>query len=746
MEFNPAVEAGPVLDYDAGVDFDYSVWTEDSVITLCNVRWDAAYRAVVPFDDREALNAYIDSLPAARTLPDQSYLRPFEGISIGLPHNVASRYNYIRVSNPAMPLNQTDIQKDYYYFVTGITYESPESTRLTLQLDIFQTYFYDVSFGNCYIERSHLGVAASNNFDSFGRRWLTVAEGHDTGAEYRTIATRKEFVMGQEPNTPGELGTTDRTSVIIITTQDITAPPGDKNAPNRVTAKGSSFQDIASGASYWAFENQASFRIWMGSISDTPWIGESIIAAFMTPQINRYVSSAEGFNWAAQGSPTSLDGISLIPLKHYLWENWRQSQEILDAIEPQYHILKKFFTFPYMMIELTTWTGTPIVLKPELWNSPDAHLLERVGFVAPGQRIEFHAQRYNSRDGANIENYNGLSDATINAMGNAGERYRDVGDDQGDYWDHATKIANLPSVAIVNDGAISYLAANAHGLAYGVESADWTQAKALRANEVSYDNATSGLNANRRIADLGMTQAQLLTGNQNRTQAAQQALSGSLGVVSGALGGGEGWLNVGVGALSSAATEAGRSFATGIDIAARDEALAINNLTSSEIATQNNWTGSEIRDRNKSLADYSAKGDYQNTILGINAKISDSKMIQPTVSGQAGGETINLANNMVQVSARWKMVDEANTHRIGDFWLRYGYALNMIYRPTDLMVMSKFSYWKMVECVLVAGPMPEIFKDGLRGIFEKGVTLYKSPLDIGTVDLASNVPNDGVTL
>lgn len=745
MEFNPGVEAGPNTNYDAGVDFDYSVWDENTVITLVNVRWDSAYRNAVPFADRDALNTFIDNHPTARNLMNNSYAKPFEGVSIDLPHNVAARFNYVRVSNPAMPINQQDYQKDYYYFITGISHESAESTRLTLQLDIFQTYFYDVSFGNCYIERSHLGVAASNNFDSFGRRWLTVAEGLDTGSEYRTIATRKEVVMGLE-NTTGELGGVDMTSVIIITTQDITAPPGTKEDPNRVTSKGTSFQGIASGASYWAFENQASFRIWMGSISETPWVGESIIAAFMTPKLTRYIDTTSGFAWEEQGTPTDLNSVKLIPLRHFLWENWRQSQEILDAIPAKYQILKKFFTFPYMMIELTTWTGTPIVLKPELWNSTNATVLERVGLIAPGQRLEFHAQRYNSRDNANVENYNNWSDETVDSLGADRERYRDVGDDQGDYWDHATKISNLPSVAIVNDGAISYLASNAHGLAYSVESADWTQAKALRSAQVSYDNTIGSLSSASRITNLANMQNSLLTGNTNRTQAVLTGLNGGMGVVSGALGGGEGLLNVGIGALEALASQSAVAMSSGIEIAARDEATAIQNLTSRQIADQNNWTGSEINDRNKSLADFAAKGDYQNTILGINAKINDSKMIQPTVSGQAGGETINLANNMVQVSARWKMVDEANTQRIGDFWLRYGYALNMIYRPTDLMVMSKFTYWKMVECALVAAPMPEIFKDGLRGIFEKGVTLYADPTDIGTVDLSTNVPKAGITL
>lgn len=743
MRFNPGLEAGP-SDYEIGVDFDYSVWDENTVISLFSVRWDAAYDITVGFENRAALNAYLDSTPGKIDLNNMSYARPFEGVSIDLPHNRASRFNYVRVSNPAMPISG-DLQKDYYYFITGVSWESAESTRLTLQLDAFQTYIYDVTFGNCYLERSHLGIAAANNFESFGRQWLTVAEGIDTGAEYRTIATRREVVMGTEfIFSNGQITADDNTCVIVITTQDITVDPGTKEAPNRVTSKGSSFSGIASGAGYWVFQSQQSFTAWMSSISTTPWVGESVIAAFMAPRIDRYVASIQ---YNPHGIPTNLNGVIPIPLKHYLWDNWRDSAEILNAIPLKYRHLKKFFTFPYMMIELTTWTGTPITLKPEVWNSPNATLLERVSLVAPGQRIEFHAQRYNSADGVNIDNFAELPDSTVDLFpAESRERYRDVGDDHGDYWDHATKITNLPSVALVNDGAISYLASNTHGLTYQAESADWTQRKALRGAEVSHRNTGESLDTSSRITDIGNASALLQTGNVNRTQVATQIASGSGNTLAGLVGGGNGITNVGVGMIASGIQSGAQAVSTGIEIAARDEATAISNMASRTIADQSYNTGGEINDRNKALADFAANGDKQNAIAGITAKINDSRMIQPTMAGQAGGETINLANNMVQVSARWKMVDEANTRRIGDFWLRWGYALNMIYRPTTLKVMSKFSYWKMVECQLISAPMPEVFKDAIRGIFLRGTTVYANPSDIGTVNIADNAPMEGFTL
>ena len=62
------------------------------------------------------------------------------------------------------------------------------------------------------------------------------------------------------------------------------------------------------------------------------------------------------------------------------------------------------------------------------------------------------------------------------------------------------------------------------------------------------------------------------------------------------------------------------------------------------------------------------------------------------------------------------------------------------------MVMTKFTYWKLSETYIKTGPMPEGFKQAIRGIFEKGVTVWADPTYIGTTDLAENKPLEGITL
>jgi hypothetical protein len=154
-----------------------------------------------------------------------------------------------------------------------------------------------------------------------------------------------------------------------------------------------------------------------------------------------------------------------------------------------------------------------------------------------------------------------------------------------------------------------------------------------------------------------------------------------------------------------------------------------------------------VRDTNLDLARFSANGDYANAIAGVNAKVQDAKLTQPTTSGQVGGDAFLLSTYRWGVELKVKMVQPAVMNAIGEFWLRYGYAVNRFTTmPASLMVMDRFTYWKCKEVYLTASNCPETFKQALRGIFEKGVTVWKNPADIGNIDTAENEPLAGVTI
>jgi len=723
---------GQPNDYNFGLDFNYSLWTPGTSVDLVNVQWDNNYRDVVRFANKAALNAHIDGLaPAGITINQLSYVKPGEPVRVNIPHTRALKYNYLRASNPLQPIADDEL-KVYYYFILDARYIAPNTTELVLQLDIFQTYGYDVTFGNCYIERGHIGIANENAFDNYGRDYLTVPEGFDLGGEYRTIAKRSDDIMGVAL---GESSIAINYDVLVVSTVDLSADPGTAAAPNLKSATGTYLGLLVSGADMYVFDDITGFVGYMDSISEAPWVSQGIISATIIPKFTRYDPD---FEYQPLGTPTPVSSYGAVPKLHQFFNDWRNSSELLNQIDAKYRHLRKFFTYPYMAIQMTTWTATPIVLKPESWGDSNAYVMERSVFMPPGQRVEFTPRRYNS-SGQQIENLYNVPDSF------GISQYNDRGDDSGDYLDIATMIANFPTLPIVNNGQLGYLASNVNGIAYQRSSADWTQQRAVGNAQGQYDIQTSAMHAMMDLSGSGVNADIANTANLNRTQAAQAAVTASGQFVQGV---GQALTPSGFlgSAISGAAQAAQTGIHAGIGIGSNDEGLAIRNrLAAEQVQTQNKQAG-VTRDVNNDLAKWSAKGDYSNAIAGVNARVQDAALIQPTTSGQMGGETINLANGTAEVSLRWKLIDNAAIRRIGDYWLRYGYAIRaFITMPSSLMVMSKFTYWKLNETYIVSAAIPESHKQTLRGIFEKGVTVWADPNDIGQIDLWDNIPLEGIS-
>ena len=65
--------------------------------------------------------------------------------------------------------------------------------------------------------------------------------------------------------------------------------------------------------------------------------------------------------------------------------------------------------------------------------------------------------------------------------------------------------------------------------------------------------------------------------------------------------------------------------------------------------------------------------------------------------------------------------------------------------PGDLRCGENFTYWKMQAVSLGGDQIPELFRETIRGIFEKGVTVWTDPNKMYTVDLTENAPLPGVS-
>jgi hypothetical protein len=142
--------------------YDYHMWTPNTKIKLCRVKWRDDGRDAVKFVDDAARDAWFDALDGeAVTLDTSMYIAraDTDGVKIPVPYMTAQRYNYLVVDFTAdvmqSPLQQTDGQTRYHYFVTHVTAEAPNTTTLVLQRDVWTDYINGTTINGLLLTRGH---------------------------------------------------------------------------------------------------------------------------------------------------------------------------------------------------------------------------------------------------------------------------------------------------------------------------------------------------------------------------------------------------------------------------------------------------------------------------------------------------------------------------------------------------------------------------------------------------------------
>ena len=125
----------------------------------------------MPLDKSYTNTLYFDSLSSQTSfyhtnnkyhklsLTRQSYQRVERGkMRIGISANEIYTCNYLAFQNSSYG------NKWFYAFITGVEYINNETSEVSFQIDIMQSYFFNLEFKSCYIERQHtLGDAIGEN-------------------------------------------------------------------------------------------------------------------------------------------------------------------------------------------------------------------------------------------------------------------------------------------------------------------------------------------------------------------------------------------------------------------------------------------------------------------------------------------------------------------------------------------------------------------------------------------------------
>lgn len=729
-----------------GLQFDYSVWGPGTEVTLCNVPWDAMYRDVYWFGDTEKAIGYIRDYNSRRDIPTISidhltYCAQNVPVRVSIPFSEANTFNYLIVQNSAFPISQKNRATTFFYFIQSVEYIAPETTQLSISLDVWQTYHHLVDFRSAYIERSHcleqiqseLGQDWDDyRFKTYCRMWLKQPESFSLG-ERHTIyrAWFGNLVTGKMNDFSRQY---DYVAVIVSTT-DLNTDFGNTTNPSLATALGANVTStvphldssrttnsipVISGASYYMCALADLPKI-MSELSKTPWASQGILDIYYVPanivqgevmsgklsdfglrKVTRtvnhqFVQVAEGF------SPRKLVDFLKINGNTVSGNNLKRLARFF-----------KFYTSPYMYIELTFNNGQVMNVCPEYMNRANVLQLDvEAHLLPPSPRIVAYIRAYNT------------------------DKYGTNWKTDTEYVNESIVIDNFPHVPVVNDQSMIWYASHAHSIAQTRDSASWGLDKSTRAANTSFDNTMRGIRTGNAIMQNNLGAQNLNTALANTAQMAHQQVNSANRAISG-IGGAIGTAITnplgGIGKLGGYVQgQVTSDISTGIDINARNMSNVISqNLTRANQSEQNALTGSNAA-ANRDLANWAAQGDYQQQIASLNASVKDSQITPPSVSGATGGDAFNWIMNGALVFAKLKMVSTDVIRRQGQFWERYGYACDFFLSqlPPRLQTMDRFSYWKCQDVRISSSACPQVYIDTLRGMLEKGVTVWHEPMEDG---------------
>lgn len=303
------------------------------IIKIGSVPWDNSYSHTVggggAFTDKASQATFMQGF-MDYNLTEYKYVRMNNSIKVA---GNAERYY---TCNYVMYQNANYGSKWFYAFITDIQYVNENTTALMLELDVMQTWFYDWSFTQCFVEREHV------TDDSIGAHLNAEPEfGFDMVAKTRF----SDPILNN--------------CYIIMQTNAMPVDTGNPFDPNGTQpVNGGIYNKVFNGSKYYAFDPSST-----GDIDTLKSLlyglnagggAESISNIFMFPKtFTPNIGTDHGVeeNQDAQsykraiGMPTSLGG-GYVPRNN------------------------KLFTYPYCYFMVDDNAGNKCEYKYEYWDTP----------------------------------------------------------------------------------------------------------------------------------------------------------------------------------------------------------------------------------------------------------------------------------------------------------------------------------------------------------------------------------------
>lgn len=763
-----------VKTYDYDNKLDYSRFDNVQMnITLCKVPWDmgeahvgnrtiSGIGNVVWFGDKKTRDKWFDDIPdneCYRFATKYKELHRDNSIVVPIPFDVAARYNYVAVqyepfasSGDLLEYEGTSGLENWYWFVREVEFLAPNSTRLHLLNDAWQTFIYDMDIPYMMLERGHYGMAQTN-----ADRYLK-----NPIANNSYLLAREEL----EPNAP-RIGTSTHEHVfnagsmyaVVITSANAMANNwGSKSGNNWRTP---STQGYNQGVpTYRAFAVAASsFSSFVSNmVADVPQFMQTVQAVCFVGE------SLLDFDYSFEFCGTTCYNVGAT----YRRATVHKLAKGDFGYSLQYADIAKLYTYPYAEIIVTDSNGDETEIRIEDTNGK-IELDYCLSLVYPWLQIDGAITSTGKTARRNISFAN-VSSRNMPIGGNwfdmlvqyeiptfgLYESAAKVNDyathfdraQQAYAGDNAQANQNANAANVVNNAAVTTAANSA------VTAASNTSAYAVSSNTQTYNTGTAA--ASNIISQMGTSSTIAANEMQGSIAAASGFANSAIGAVASgnAVSAATGILS---GIVGAASTIASTNVANGLTAVNASLAQAANSGGATASNTKTGWdtdaqvaAANDITSANNSATTSHAANDSATitanaardraTVTGaISNQIAQAALGAPETFGENGnGE--HSATRPLAIYSSVITQDDYTIKRCGDDFLRYGYSLNaQIPFNGNWCVMPKFTYWRLSDFWVKGLQVPDLYVDKIRFFLFGGVTVWKNPEDIGHVSIYENV-------
>lgn len=769
----PHIDNVNVYKYDNELDYSRFDYTQMR-LQICSVPWDmgeahignrtiSGIGNVVYFGSKEERDKWFDDIPDSECYRFETKFKELHKsllIDVPIPYDMCARHNYLRVKYSKFANDDSPLQyegdnglNEWFWFIREVEFLAPNTTRLILMPDAFQTWIYDVNISGMLLERGHAPMFAM-----------------PTDTYLQNPIENNEYLLTDDVNFGDSMQTKHIDSYVfnsgnmlacVATTADPLRDFGNwENYTWRVPASAWYTQDGVPNVFVFAMKADNLNRFLENVDSDLMQFKQTIQAVFFVNE-----------DLITVGSSFTFCGTTC-----YIVNSKRKTIDFVDlnkaqfAYPPKYENMAKLYTYPYAQITITDENGNTDIVRIEDTDGKIG-ISSAVSLSYPFLNISTHLLGIGG-NALNVITYKNLNAKTFPFGGN---------------WFEYLHEWQIPTFAVVLDpyteadyatffdrrqAKKDYFAAwdNAYALAdtqsanadlqVATNSATTAAANAAAQTQA---NTTIGLNTGNATGDaiaIQATATSTIAANeqQGAVAAAGSAINGVAGAITGAV----------TGNPAGAVTSAVNGIVGAVSTVASTNIS--NGLTQSQanITANTNYAHAKVSNT-KTETDVDAQISAANSITAAQNSLTSGSTANSVATQKANADRLAYAAQNA-IDFGWKQSgmrapltygdftngDSATTKPIGlfaqiqtqskaaissagDEFARYGYTFDKQWNFDGNWNIGKyFTYWKLRDFWVSNLNVPDMYMDRLRFFLFGGVTVWRKPEYIGNINIYDN--------